>query len=283
MLRPHPGVVLLLCSCTAPNPLFGDGADATGKGETTTASTAVTDDTVDPTGVDGSSGRTSDSGESTARPEDTSTGTVASTTETGTACTLPEVGALVIEPSEANLAIDPICPTSWSSPQGMLTVEGSSIGVTACGCPCMSEPLPDHSVEVVGAEIPAFPACGHLVAWTKPTDDGCAWAGVAVFAGGSQPSWIASNAEFVPTSVFGGFALGLAEDEPCPSDACADAGSHALVFDGVQGDNTITMDEPPKVMDLPLFSVLPYLVDNVVAVTDEACRRHLGWTATFAG
>ena len=55
------------------------------------------------------------------------------------------------------------------------------------------------------------------------------------------------------------------------------------MFIGVGVDNVITMDEAPKLMVLPFYAGLPYLVDNVNSVIDDGCKEHTAWTAIYAG
>lgn len=262
-----------------PNPRFGNhgGASESGEASTAAATTAATDDLPDPTAGE----TTSSTGP---RPETDATtigdATSDATSETGSVCALPEGIDVFIEPGSANVNADPACTTVWMSPQGMISIDGSTIGLADCQCPCPFEPKAEHSVTVVGVDIPPLPECGYLVAWTKPVEGGCAWAGLAVFAG-SQPAWLVSNALFVPEPVFGGLMISRAEDNACPSDACETAGSKALQFVGVDGDDTITMEEEAKVMMLPFVATLPYRVDNVSAVRDAACVDHLAWTADY--
>jgi hypothetical protein len=134
---------------------------------------------------------------------------------------------------------------------------------------------------VTGVEVPDIGPCGYVAMWQTPQDGSCVWAGLAVFSGGSEPTWIVSRSPVVPIAIFGGLSVDRHPVEPCATGSCDVAGTYALEFVGADGDNVITMEEPPKTMLLPFYAALPYIVDDVNSVIDEGCNERIAWTATY--
>ncbi|HWB79649.1 MAG TPA: hypothetical protein VG755_32020 [Nannocystaceae bacterium] len=267
----------LLSGCTALNPLFGEGAQASGQQGSSEGdgSGRTTDDSGSASGT--SVGSSAGSSKGSEVGSETGLFTSGASSESGHSCALPEVVDVAIDVTPPPAA-DPTCGSVYMSLQGPLTVGSGTIDVADCTCMCPNEIGPAATIAIDGIEIPPLPQCGYVMAWQVASDAGCEWAGVAVFSS-SAPDWIISRTPFVPPSVFGGLDVALNRKDACESSTCDGAGVYELEFTGASGDSQITMDEAPKRIELPFNAALPYLVDDVSSVLDEECVSHLVWTA----
>jgi hypothetical protein len=286
--------LMLVAACSRENPDFDatKAAGEAGSGGSATGSDARpgTDDgaptsksTGDP---DGTSGATlADAGDATVGPATSETGvadSVGSDADTGSpTCATPAPASVGIHVFDtAGQPIPGSCDSPLQLSPGPLAVTDTGITLTPCGsCVCPRDPDPLTIELARDVDIPVLPECGTAFVWAEPVGANavCEWVGVAVTtAGQSAPVFVASDSRTVPAAVANGATVGLAPVEECPSRSCEDTGSKALVF----FDGDITMDEPPKVLQVAFAAAIEYLVDNRMSYVDDDCFEHVAWTAT---
>lgn len=297
--RPAPrramGWLLLgLGACTMDNPLFGDDATGggsggssssatTGVGTTAAATSATTDATLDGTGNDATS-----AGETTlgTDPTDTDpTDTDPSDTESSSpdvphACEIPVPTEIVILADDEDGPSDGACTNLWTSGEGALVVEGSTIRISNCPCPCAGEQT-DHTLTVTGIDLGDLPECGFVTAYPNGSMASCRWSALVVDPAldAAPPALVASSSGGVPAGVLGGLTLMAGEDLPCGTGRCEKSGLYTLDFEDGIASVSVTMDEDPVLFPIPSLAGAPYLLDNVSAIVDDDCKEHVAWTA----
>lgn len=271
----------MLCACTRPNPLFGDGADASGDGSGVGESGASSSN-----GAATSRGSSSDGTTGASGPPQTSTddGGHATTTlgdvDAGLVCKLPEPLGLAIDVTVDGNELQDACELFTA--QGVTTRETGGVSVTACaGCDlCVGSVT---RVSITGVDLPELPACGTFSLWGAQVDGACEWHGLAVYDdGGLAPYYVLSLQQTPSAAAVGPFPVMASGLDACPSPDCSEASTLRLTFPG-SGDTNIAADDAPKAMELAFVNMpmgAKWLVDNLESMIRDDCGRHIAWTAT---
>ncbi|MBL8943292.1 MAG: hypothetical protein JNK45_09105 [Myxococcales bacterium] len=287
--RPMPrralGRLLLgLGACTMDNPAFGDANSGTSNGSGGSASASASSagtsadsaattavDTVDPDVSGSAEAESSGDGHGETGPALDMPG----------ACTLPEPIDLHIEINGLTEPPGPQCTATWGSEQGAITVEGDTIFVWGCECPCEPNGQITYEVKVTGVDLVGLPLCGEVVSYSRDDGDACIWDVVTVRGApdSGQPRFVAARSLVLPSSVLGELSVQLGEDIPCGTGRCEKSGEYALRFTDGMFSASIAPDDDPVLAPLPSLEGASFELDTVSAIVDDACDDHLIWTA----
>lgn len=282
--------LLLVTGCARANPAFDAESEAgtSRPGESSDTRPGSGDDatptsksTGEPHGTSGGAMETSAA--SMTGPITSDTGSVdtgAAEEDTGSkACAAQADASIEIEVVSLAASIKADCQVPLDTNYGPLVIADGAITVSPCGaCPCPEDPQPVTVALTGPVDFPVLPPCGSLFVWGEHGASGaCEWVGVAVLPNNqSLPLWIASSSLNIHESLLAGATVGLQPLEACPAANCDGAGPHALVF----SEDIITVDEPPKLMQLDFGTTLDFIVDNLMSYVDDECGTHVAWTAT---
>jgi hypothetical protein len=253
------------------NPAFDESSEDT---TTTDATTAVASTT---SGTTTTSSQTATSEATTMI--DPSTGD--SGTETGgpASCEVHPDASIGITVLQNGVKKEAACTQRLLTAVGPITVADGAVMLDGCGLCTCANPGQVHTQILLDLEgdIPALPTCGQAVVWATAQAEGdCRWEGVAFTRPNAEiPDVVLANGRQVPEEVGGGLLVDLLPLRPCTTAMCNEAGLKALGF----YNGNVTVDEPPKVVELAFYAAAQFLVDNRMSYVDPDCAEHVAWTA----